>query len=1372
MKRNDEHEVDMTLPKTIEDISSYAFANAKSLRSIKLNDEIVAVGENAFAGCTNLKSVNIPTSLKYLQMRMFMGCTALNSIDIPSNIESIRISAFEGCTNLFSVNPDSYVEVYQILRSAFQDCSILKYIRFSENLHTIRESAFRNCANLTEIIFPANLQVLEDWAFAGTGLKQVTVNRATPIKINANVFDGVELKKCILFVPEGCVEAYQNAEVWKKFGNILEIGTELKPVPTGNVKIGKLKYILRSDFTAEVADQDQEDPDLSGAIEVPASFTYEGYTFTVTKMYKWAFYACKDITSVILPATITEIAQQAFDGCNGLTSVTLPSSLTKIGKWAFQGCNALTSISIPSTVTEIASNAFVYCNNLSSVSIPSGVSVIPECCFESCTNLKTVSLNEGLTEIKDNAFANTDLRSVTLPESVTQLGKNVFTGCANLASIKALSTTAPEALSSTFSKTITDNCILYVPQGSKDNFIYETGWEDFKNVRENGVNAKIQYGYLYYRIFEDGTAYVTFETDDANNYKGLYGEITVDDVVWYEGLDYKVTAVGPNAFANSKNITKINLPEIMDEIHAYAFRNTNLYDINIPATLERLSYTAFDGSFIFTSYMNDQHSVYFDGCLLYHEPDYIPGTYKVQEGTRLIASGVFSGDNKIYELVLPESVKCICKNAIDYMGWLHFINIPESVDFLQDGFLSSYCPYLETIYCYQKEPIDLTDLPDVFAYWSDEDLAKITLYVPYGTKKAYKKAYKWKEFNIVEMDPIYTVTFKDYDDNELKTEEVSKGNDATAPDDPEREGYTFTGWDVDFTNVQEDLTVTAEYTANTYTVVFVDGETGDEIESQTIEYGKSATEPEEMPNHEEDGRVFDNWDADFDVIKEDLTVTAQYKTMTFTVTFLGYEDVLIDEQIVEWDQSAKTPDVPEVEGHVFMGWDQSYTHVKSDLTIHAKYEAETFYVVFYDRKGGIISDQDVEYGNAASEPVPPTYIGYTFVGWDVDFSYVTEDLEVHALYEISKYYVEIVAIDGSVTVEPEKTDLMNVEHGTTLKLTAVPNDGYEFVKWTAGDYELKMITFNLTVTSDTTVTANFQIQTFEVTFLDKDGEQIGETQIIEWNQSADEPEAPEVEGYNFIGWDKDFDHVQENLTVQAQYQIKTFTVKFQDSFGNTIETQVVEWDKSATAPEAPEKEGYHFIGWSMDYTHVKEDMSVYAKYEINTYKVTIIAEHGTVSILPKELDLEKVKHGEVLYLEAEPDEGYEFVGWTNYEGSLLTITSDTTVTATFKIKSFEVIFQDYDEKELKSETVEYGQSATPPDEPEREGWIFTGWDTAFDNVTEDLVITALYEQKPDDPTGVESIQPLAVSIQKVLREGVIYIEREGKLYDLNGRQVN
>jgi surface protein len=61
--------------------------------------------------------------------------------------------------------------------------------------------------------------------------------------------------------------------------------------------------------------------------------------------------------------------------------------------------------------------------------------------------------------------------------------------------------------------------------------------------------------------------------------------------------------------------------------------------------------------------------------------------------------------------------------------------------------------------------------------------------------------------------PTYTVTFVDYDGTVLKTQTVEEGSSATAPADPSRAGYTFTGWDKSFSNITSNLTVSAQYTA-------------------------------------------------------------------------------------------------------------------------------------------------------------------------------------------------------------------------------------------------------------------------------------------------------------------------------------------------------------------------------------------------------------------------------------------------------------------------------------------------------------------------------------------------------------------------------
>ena len=57
----------------------------------------------------------------------------------------------------------------------------------------------------------------------------------------------------------------------------------------------------------------------------------------------------------------------------------------------------------------------------------------------------------------------------------------------------------------------------------------------------------------------------------------------------------------------------------------------------------------------------------------------------------------------------------------------------------------------------------------------------------------------------------YTVTFVNYDGTVIKTEKVAKGKSATAPEMEERVGYKFLGWSKEFDNVEEDLTVMAEY---------------------------------------------------------------------------------------------------------------------------------------------------------------------------------------------------------------------------------------------------------------------------------------------------------------------------------------------------------------------------------------------------------------------------------------------------------------------------------------------------------------------------------------------------------------------------------
>ena len=188
----------------------------------------------------------------------------------------------------------------------------------------------------------------------------------------------------------------------------------------------------------------------------------------------------------------------------------------------------------------------------------------------------------------------------------------------------------------------------------------------------------------------------------------------------------------------------------------------------------------------------------------------------------------------------------------------------------------------------------------------------------------------------------YLVTFLDWDGTKLSEQLIDYGTAATAPADPVREGYTFTGWDKDFTNVQSDLTVTAQYQQNIvyYTVTFLDWD-GTELHVEQVEEGKDAVGPAINPTR--DGYTFIGWSKPITNITSNLTVIAQYEQnkIYYTVTFLDWDGTELHVEQVEEGKDAVGPAInPTREGYTFIGWSKPITNITSDLTVIAQYEKE------------------------------------------------------------------------------------------------------------------------------------------------------------------------------------------------------------------------------------------------------------------------------------------------------------------------------------------------------------------------------------------------------------------------------------------------
>lgn len=229
----------------------------------------------------------------------------------------------------------------------------------------------------------------------------------------------------------------------------------------------------------------------------------------------------------------------------------------------------------------------------------------------------------------------------------------------------------------------------------------------------------------------------------------------------------------------------------------------------------------------------------------------------------------------------------------------------------------------------------------------------------------------------------YTVTFMD-GETLLKPEKVKHGSAATAPKVPEKDGKTFKGWDNPFDNVTSDLTINAVYDVDTFTVTFKDGEKV--LETQTVEYEAAATAPDTARLSPPEGMHFAKWDKDFSKVTEDIEVSAVYELNVYTVTFKNGETTLKTKK-VKHGFAATPPNVFDTATKKFVGWDESFDNVTSDLIVNATWETKKFTLTFIDHNDQEIHKKVLEWGapveeeyNAAEDKISIA-APFGYVGW-------------------------------------------------------------------------------------------------------------------------------------------------------------------------------------------------------------------------------------------------------------------------------------------------------------------------------------------------------------------------------------------------------
>ena len=319
----------------------------------------------------------------------------------------------------------------------------------------------------------------------------------------------------------------------------------------------------------------------------------------------------------------------------------------------------------------------------------------------------------------------------------------------------------------------------------------------------------------------------------------------------------------------------------------------------------------------------------------------------------------------------------------------------------------------------------------------------------------------------------------------------------------------------------------------------------------------------------------------------------------------------------------------------------------------------------------------------------------------------------------TKVIVKIQDEDGSIYKE-------NVVFSDLFTLS-LQKEGYTGRLYRDADF-LKPLTKDSKVKNGDTVYVKWTINKYTVTFMD--GEKVLATFTnVTHGDTVTAPEVPEKDGKTFSKWDKDFSKVTSDLTINAVYDVDTFTVTFKDG-EKVLETQTVEYEAAATAPDTARlspPEGMHFAKWDKDFSKVTEDIEVSAVYELNEYTVTF--KNGETTITTK-----KVKHG---FAAPPPNNPIDtptakFVGW---DKSFDNVTSDLIVNAKWETKKFTLTFINFDGTSVYTEEVEYGAS------------IVSHFETADNDVAYDDTIldyVGWYDKSDTEKTIIDDFSELTM----------------------------
>lgn len=550
----------------------------------------------------------------------------------------------------------------------------------------------------------------------------------------------------------------------------------------------------------------------------------------LTEILSEAFRGCVAMKNIELPTTLTSIGPSAFAYCEGLESIVFPESVTDL-QGCLSDCTSLTEVALPKSLTTLGDGMFIKCTSLRRVvvweggdgmSVPAAYLKIPASTFLGCKNLEEVVWNAPITEIEKNAFNGCEklknypdmsnvriireeafsysgietfttpasmelmdrpfthshcLESVTITHKMDVYGYLAFADCPKLTSfvfhddIENLN----EAWYMFSGCTSLEEIRLPKKLKKIDRYMFD-GCTNLKRLYIGDAITEIETGSIY------GTALEELHIEAATPPKQIVSEGVINNPPFDKFAYENATVYCPDAKAYYSNymwqrFKKYKLPEAFKytEVEGGYSATYNLFDyVKDPTTgidygeLFRNAYP--DGKLVVPETYNGKPVVEIADNAFYYRLNNIRYTLQknisevvLPETIRKVGKEAFYyltdikkvnmpsslteiGEDAFWstgisEVILPDGLKTVGRNAFQYCNDLTKLVIPQSVESISGNafYCSSYSgnKILEII-CHNPTPIPLSE------QFANTTYSKLR--IPFGSKDAYYEADYWRDF--------------------------------------------------------------------------------------------------------------------------------------------------------------------------------------------------------------------------------------------------------------------------------------------------------------------------------------------------------------------------------------------------------------------------------------------------------------------------------------------------------------------------------------------------------------------------------------------------------------------------------------------------